>query len=82
MNDIEEEDVIFDKLLKPYIFIIKMLSILLILSIIGNIYLTTKNVNITLTANKNIDSDFIYFHYFAQVEVDLIDAVQVGQLYL
>lgn len=57
MNNIEEEDVIFDKLLKPYIFIIRVLSILLILSIIGNIYLTTKEINITLTANKNVDSD-------------------------
>lgn len=57
MNNIEEENQIFDKLIKPYIFCIKILSILLILSIIGNIYLTTKEVNITLTANKNVDSD-------------------------
>lgn len=33
MNNIDEEDKIFDKLAKSYIFIIKLLSFLLILSI-------------------------------------------------
>lgn len=57
MNNIDEEDKIFDKLIQPYQLCIKILSILLILSVIGNIYLTTKQINITLTANKNIESD-------------------------
>ncbi len=57
MNNIDEEDKIFDKLAKSYIFIIKLLSFLLILSIIGNIYLTTKQINITFSANKNTSSN-------------------------
>ena len=57
MNNIDEENKIFDKLIQPYWLCIKILSILLILSVIGNIYLTTKQINITFTANKNIESD-------------------------
>lgn len=54
--DIDKEDKLVDKMIKPYLFCIKILSILLILSIIGNIYLSTKNVNIKLVANKNTES--------------------------
>lgn len=57
LTDYDKEEKIIDKMIKPYIICVKMLAILLILSIIGNIYLSTKNVNITLTANKNIESD-------------------------
>lgn len=55
--DFDEEDKIIDKIVKPYILITKILSILLALSVLGNIYLSTKNVNITLNANKNEQSD-------------------------
>lgn len=57
LTDYDKEDKIIDKMIQPYIICIKLLVILLILSVIGNIYLSTKNVNITLTANKNIESD-------------------------
>lgn len=55
--DFDKEDEIIDKMVKPYVFIAKLLAILLSLSILGNIYLSTKNVNITLNANKNAQSD-------------------------
>ena len=55
--DFDEEDKIIDKIVKPYVLITKILSILLALSVLGNIYLSTKNVNITLNANKNEQSD-------------------------
>ena len=55
--DIDKEDKLVDKMIKPYLFCIKVLSFLLILSIIGNIYLSTKNVNIKLVANKNTESN-------------------------
>lgn len=54
--DIDKEDKLVDKMIKPYLICIKILSFLLILSIIGNIYLSTKNVNIKLVANKNTES--------------------------
>lgn len=55
--DIDKEDKLIDKMIKPYLFCIKILSILLFLSIICNIYLSTKNVNIKLVANKNTESN-------------------------
>lgn len=55
--DIDKEDKLIDKMIKPYLFCIKILSILLLLSIICNIYLSTKTVNIKLVANKNIESN-------------------------
>lgn len=55
--NIDLEDKILDKMIQPYRFSIKLLSILLIISIIGNIYLTTRQVNITFTANKNTESN-------------------------
>lgn len=51
------EDKILDKMLQPYKFAIKILGILLVLSVIGNIYLTTRQVNITFTANENTESN-------------------------
>ena len=54
--NIDLEDKILDKMIQPYRFSIKLLSILLIISLIGNIYLTTKQVNIIFTANKNTES--------------------------
>ena len=54
--DLDKEDRILDKMIKPYLICIKILSFLLILSIIGNVYLSTKNVNIKLIANKNTES--------------------------
>ena len=57
LYNIDIEDKILDKMIKPYIICIKILSILLILSVIGNIYLSTKNVNIKLVANKNTESN-------------------------
>lgn len=55
--DIDKEDKFVDKMIKPYLFCIKVLSFLLILFIIGNIYLSTKNVKIKLVANKNTESN-------------------------
>lgn len=55
--DIDKEDKLIDKMIKPYLFCIKILSILLLLSIICNIYLSTKTVNIKLVANKNTESN-------------------------
>lgn len=55
--NIDLEDKILDKMIQPYRFSIKLLSILLIISVIGNIYLTTRQVNITFTANKNTESN-------------------------
>ena len=55
--DIDKEDKLVDKMIKPYLFCIKILSILLLLSIICNIYLSTKTVNIKLVANKNTESN-------------------------
>ena len=57
LTDLDKEDKILDKMIQPYMICIKILSILLILSILGNVYLSTKNVNITLTANKNTESN-------------------------
>lgn len=50
------EDKLLDKMIQPYRFSVKLLSILLLISLIGNIYLTTKQVNIVFTANKNTES--------------------------
>lgn len=50
------EDKLLDKMIQPYRFSIKLLSILLLISLIGNVYLTTKQVNIVFTANKNTES--------------------------
>lgn len=56
-KDIDLEDRIIDRITKPYINLSKILSILLLISIIGNIYLATKKVEITLVANNNKSSD-------------------------
>lgn len=50
------EDKLLDKMIQPYRFSVKLLSILLLISLIGNIYLTTKQINIVFTANKNTES--------------------------
>ena len=50
------EDKLLDKMIQPYRFSVKLLSILLLISLIGNIYLTSKQVNIIFTANKNTES--------------------------
>ena len=50
------EDKLLNKMIQPYRFSVKLLSILLLISLIGNIYLTTKQVNIVFTANKNTES--------------------------
>lgn len=55
--NIDMEEKILDKMLQPYKFAIKILGFLLVLSVIGNIYLTTRQVNITFTANKNTESN-------------------------
>lgn len=55
--DIDIEDRIIDKMIKPYIILSKILFILLLISVIGNIYLATKKVDITLIANNNKQSD-------------------------
>lgn len=52
----DEEDKLLDKMIQPYRFSIKLLSILLLISLIGNVYLTTKQVNIVFTANENTES--------------------------
>lgn len=54
--NIDLEDKILEKMVQPYRFSVKLLSILLIISVIGNIYLTTKQVNIVFTANENTKS--------------------------
>lgn len=54
--NIDLEDKILDKMIQPYCFSIKLLTILLLISLLGNIYLTTKQVNIVFTANKNTES--------------------------
>lgn len=54
--NIDLEDKILEKMIQPYRFSIKLLSILLLISVIGNIYLTTRQVNIVFTANKNTES--------------------------
>lgn len=58
-KDIDLEDRIIDRITKPYINLSKILSILLLISIIGNIYLATKKVEITLVANNNKSSDIV-----------------------
>ena len=55
--DIDIEDRIIDKMIKPYIILSKILFVLLLISVIGNIYLATKKVDITLIANNNKQSD-------------------------
>lgn len=57
MINIDEVDKLVDKVAKPYITLSKILSILLTISIIGNIYLSVKKVDITLIANNNKQSD-------------------------
>lgn len=57
LYNIDEEDKVLDKMIKPYLICIKILSILLFLSVLGNIYLSTRDVNITLNANKNTESN-------------------------
>lgn len=54
--NLDIEDKILEKMIQPYRFSIKLLSILLLISVIGNIYLTTKQVNIVFTANENTES--------------------------
>ena len=53
----EYEDRIIDRIVKPYQILSTILGILLFISIIGNIYLSTKKVDITLIANNNKKSD-------------------------
>jgi len=53
----EYEDKIIDRIVKPYQILSAILGILLFISIIGNIYLSTKKVDITLVANNNKKSD-------------------------
>lgn len=55
----DEEDKLLDKMIKPYIILSKILVILLFISIIGNIYLSVKKVDITLVANNNKQSDVL-----------------------
>ena len=57
MINIDEVDKLVDKVAKPYIILSKILGILLTISIIGNIYLSVKKVDITLIANNNKQSD-------------------------
>lgn len=57
MINIDEVDKLADKISKPYIILSKILGILLTISIIGNIYLSVKKVDITLIANNNKQSD-------------------------
>lgn len=57
MINIDEVDKLVDKVAKPYITLSKILGILLTISIIGNIYLSVKKVDITLIANNNKQSD-------------------------
>lgn len=54
--NLDIEDKILEKMIQPYHFSIKLLSILLLISVIGNVYLTTKQVNIVFTANENTES--------------------------
>lgn len=54
--NIDLEDKILEKMIQPYRFSVKLLSILLLISVIGNIYLTTRQVNIVFTANENTES--------------------------
>lgn len=53
------EDKLLDKMIQPYRFSVKLLSILLLISLIGNIYLTSKQVNVIFTANKNTESEIL-----------------------
>lgn len=55
--DFDKIDKLVDKVSKPYITLSKILAILLFISVIGNIYLATKKVDITLIANNNKTSD-------------------------
>lgn len=57
MYNIDEKDNILDKMIKPYQICIKILAILLFLSVIGNIYLSTREINIKFVANKNTESN-------------------------
>lgn len=59
MIDIDKDDKLIDKFIKPYIILSKVLGILLFISIIGNIYLSIKKVDITLIANNNKQSDVL-----------------------
>lgn len=59
MINIEEDEKIIDKMVKPYIILSKILAILLFISIFGNIYLATKKVDITLIANNNKECDVL-----------------------
>lgn len=59
MINIDEVDKLADKISKPYIILSKILGILLTISIIGNIYLSVKKVDITLIANNNKQSDVV-----------------------
>lgn len=59
MIDIDKDDKLIDKFTKPYIILSKVLGILLFISIIGNIYLSVKKVDITLIANNNKQSDVL-----------------------
>lgn len=56
-KDIDLEDRIIDRIIKPYQILSFVLGILLFISIIGNIYLAIKKVEITLVANNNKSSD-------------------------
>lgn len=56
-KDIDLDERIIDRIIKPYQILSLVLGILLFISVIGNIYLATKKVEITLVANNNKSSD-------------------------
>lgn len=55
--DLEELIKLAHKVAAPYKFCVWLLSILLAISLAGNIYLATRSFNITFEADENIESD-------------------------
>ncbi len=58
-KDIDLDERIIDRIIKPYQILSIVLGFLLFISVIGNIYLATKKVEITLVANNNKSSDIV-----------------------
>lgn len=56
MSNFDLEEKIIEKIILPYKILWKILVFLLTLSIIGNIYLSMKKIDITLIANDNKES--------------------------
>lgn len=56
MSNFDLEEKIIEKIILPYKILWKILAFLLTLSIIGNIYLSMKKIDITLIANDNKES--------------------------